>query len=410
LYSDMKKPPTGIPRYRNSTATALFQEGFRPFFLGAALWAALSMLLWLLLLSGSIALPIAIDPLAWHSHEMIYGFAMAAVAGFLLTAIPNWTGRFPLQGIPLFGLTAMWAAGRAAMATSAIVGVEPAAIIDLAFPLLFMTAVAREILTGRNWRNVPALAALALLLLGNGLTHLEFLQIAQTGSLGNRLGLAVLICLIALVGGRIIPSFTRNRLVKQRHARLPATAGALDQLALVLVPAGLAAWVADVDGWVPAATVLVAGIASAVRLARWRGILVWHDPLLFALHLGYAWLTLGLMLLGLARLGLIVPEGAALHALGAGAIATMVLAVMTRTTVSRRDCSQVIRRGVIAMLLVAHLAAALRVVATALPDAYGPLLAASGMAWIGCFGLFCMLCGPHLVGFAATRVKTQRPQ
>lgn len=405
----MSKPPTGIPRYRKSTAPALFQQGFRPFFLGAALWAAASMILWLLTLSGGITLPIAIDPLAWHAHEMIHGFAMAAVAGFLFTAIPNWTGSFPLQGIPLIGLAALWASGRAAMATSAIIGVEAASVIDLAFPLLFIGAVAREIVAGRNWRNAPALGALALLLLGNVLTHVEFLQIAETGALGNRLGLAVLTSLIALVGGRIIPSFTRNRLAKQKDPRLPPPADAFDRLALGLAPVGLAAWVADVSDGITGPLLLTAGFANVVRLVRWRGILVWRDPLLFALHLGYAWLTLGLMLLGLAGLGLLVPEGAALHALAAGAIATMVLAVMSRTIVSRRNCSQVVRRGMVAMLLVAHLAAALRVSAAALPDFYGPMLAASGMAWIGGFGLFCVLCGPHLVGIGAMGVKAQLP-
>ena len=226
----MSMLPTGIPRYRKSTAPALFQEGFRPFFLGAALWAATSMILWLLMLSGGFAFPIAIDALAWHAHEMIYGFAMAAVAGFLLTAIPNWTGRFPLQGVPLFCLTMMWVFGRAAMAVSAIIGVEAASVIDLAFPLLFIGAVAREIVAGRNWRNAPALGALALLLLGNVFTHVEFLQIAETGALGNRVGLAVLISLIALVGGRIIPSFTRNRLAKQKCPRLPPAADVFDRL------------------------------------------------------------------------------------------------------------------------------------------------------------------------------------
>ena len=339
----MSMLPTSIPRYRKSTAPALFQEGFRPFFLGAALWAATSMILWLLMLSGGFAFPIAIDALAWHAHEMIYGFAMAAVAGFLLTAIPNWTGRFPLQGVPLFCLTMMWVFGRAAMAVSAIIGVEAASVIDLAFPLLFIGAVAREIVAGRNWRNAPALGALALLLLGNVFTHVEFLQIAETGALGNRVGLAVLISLIALVGGRIIPSFTRNRLAKQKCPRLPPAPDVFDRLALGLAPVGLAAWAIDLVGEITGPLLLTAGLANVVRLVRWRGFAVCRDPLLFALHLGYAWLTLGLILLGLADLGF-VPDGAALHALGAGAIATMVLTVMSRTIMAARNTAMLIEQ------------------------------------------------------------------
>lgn len=397
----MNKPPTGIPRYRKTRAPALFQEGFRPFFLGAALWAALSMVLWLLAVSGRVVLPIAIDPLAWHAHEMIHGFAMAAVVGFLFTVIPNWTGRLPLQGVPLFVLAVLWTAGRAAMVTSAIIGVAAASIIDLTFPLLFIGAVAREIVAGRNWRNAPALVAPALLLLGNGLTHAEFLQVAETGALGNRLGLAVLISLIALVGGRIIPSFTRNRLAKHGDPRRLPAADAFDRLALGLAPVGLAAWVIELDGGIAGPLLLAAGVANVVRLARWRGLAVRQDTLLFALHLGYAWLTLGLILLGLARLGF-VPDGAALHALGAGAIATMVLTVMSRTIMARRDYSQATRFGLIAMLSAGHLAAVLRVGATAFPDAYGSLLAASGISWMAGFAMFGLVSSPYLIARTAS--------
>jgi uncharacterized protein involved in response to NO len=400
----MSQPPAGIPRYRATSAPPLFHEGFRPFFLGTALWAALSMLLWLLLLSGNIELPIAIDPLAWHAHEMVHGFAMAAVAGFLLTAIPNWTGRFPLQGLPLVGLAAAWTAGRVAMAMSAIIGIEAASILDFAFPLLFIGAVAREIVAGRNWRNAPALTALILLLLANGLTHAEHLGIAATAALGNRLGLAVLVSLIALVGGRVIPSFTRNRLVKQGDRRPLPAADAFDRLALGLVPAGLAAWVIVPDGAIAGALLLAAGPANMIRLARWRGFAVRRDLLLFALHLGYAWLALGLTLLGLAGVGL-VPETAALHALGAGAIATMVLAVMTRTVLGRRGGGRFTRIGLVAMLLAAHLAALLRIGALAFPAAYVPMLSASGIAWISGFALFVVLCGPVMT----TRSSHSRP-
>jgi len=211
----------------------------------------------------------------------------------------------------------------------------------------------------------------------------------------------VLISLIALVGGRIIPSFTRNRLAKQRDPRLPPQADAFDRLALGLAPVGLAAWVIDLDGGITGPLLLAAGFANVGRLVRWRGIAVWRDPLLFALHLGYAWLTLGLILLGLAGLGC-VPDGAARHALGVGAIATMVLTVMSRTIMARRDYSQATRFGLVAMLFAGHLAAILRVGATALPDAYGPLLAASGITWIAGFAMFGLVSRPYLVARTAS--------
>lgn len=393
----MTTPPAGIPRYRPTTAPALFQEGFRPFFLGAALWAILSVVTWLLMLKGWIALPTGFDPLAWHAHEMIYGFAVAAIAGFLLTAIPNWTGRFPLQGAPLLLLAASWLAGRAAMAASDTIGAAPAAAIDLAFPLLFLGAVAREILTGRNWRNLPVLVAWALLLAGNGLTHLEAAGIIATGGMGNRLGLAVLASMIALVGGRIIPSFTRNRLVKQKAVRLPAATGLLDQAILGLVPVALVTWVAGVTGWIAGALLVVAGLASAARLARWRGIATWRDPLISALHLGYVWLALGLVLLGFSQLWPAVPEVAALHALGAGAAGTMILAVMIRATLAHTGRGQVAGVGTVLLYALAHSAALLRVAAACLPEADVALLSASGGAWIAAYSLFALLYGPCLL-------------
>jgi uncharacterized protein involved in response to NO len=393
----MSNSPSGIPRYRSTTAPALFREGFRPFFLLAAAWAALSLVIWLPALQGWISLPSAFDPLSWHAHEMIYGFAVAAVAGFLFTAIPNWTGHFPLQGAPLITLTIIWIAGRCAMAVSAWIGVLPAAVIDLAFLSLFVGAVAREVVAGQSWRNLPPVFALGLLLIGNGMTHLEAAGIIATGDVGNRLGLAVLAGLITLVGGRIIPSFTRNRLVKQKARRLPAATGWFDRVAVGTVPLALGAWVAGIDEVAAGTLLVIAGLATGVRLARWRGIATWREPLLSALHLGYAWLALGLVLLGVSGIWTDVPESAALHALGAGAIGTMILAVMIRATLAHTGRAQIVGAGTGTLYLLAHAAALLRMVAAFLPGSYPMLLPASGAAWITAFSLFGLIYGPCLL-------------
>src|SRR5262245_16488237 len=176
-------PSGGIPRYRPFAGPALFREGFRPFFLAAGLWAAAAMALWIGVLAGWIDLPTAFGLLDWHIHEMIFGFAGAAVAGFFLTAIPNWTGRMPLQGAPLMLLAALWLAGRAACAFSLRTGPAAAAAVDLAFLAVLLLAVAREILAGRNWRNLPMVGALAVLLAANVLFHLETLGVAETAGL-----------------------------------------------------------------------------------------------------------------------------------------------------------------------------------------------------------------------------------
>jgi uncharacterized protein involved in response to NO len=156
----------------------------------------LAVPLWLGAYIEGLVLPTGLPAYVWHAHEMIFGFAAAAVAGFLLTAIPNWTGRLPLQGLPLAILVFFWTIGRLAVLCSAGIGADAATAADLAFPVVFLAVVAREIVAGRNWRNLPMAAALALLLAGNLLVHLDALGVAGTAELGNRLGLATLLLLI----------------------------------------------------------------------------------------------------------------------------------------------------------------------------------------------------------------------
>ncbi len=204
-----------VPRLRATAGSALFSYGFRPFFLLAGIWAAAGLTLWMLSFLGLLNLPTAFDPLNWHAHEMLFGFAAAAVAGFVLTAAPNWTRRLPLQGKSLLFLVALWLAGRAAVTASAVIGGWTAAVVDVAFLAVLLAAVAREIVAGRNWRNLPVVAALAVLCGANITFHIGALT-SQGTTASARLAVAVLIVLICLIGGRIIPSFSRNWLVKQR--------------------------------------------------------------------------------------------------------------------------------------------------------------------------------------------------
>ncbi|HEV2334516.1 MAG TPA: NnrS family protein, partial [Stellaceae bacterium] len=247
-----------IPRYRPHRSLVIFSAGFRPFFLGSAVWAAAAIPLWLAFYRGEAAAPSLLAPFIWHAHEMIFGFAAATVAGFLLTAIPNWTGRMPLQGWPLGTLVALWAIGRIGVFCSADIGGGIATLADLSFPAAFLGVVGREILAGRNWRNLPIVAALALLLLGNLLVHLDALGVADSAELGNRLGLVTLLLLIALVGGRIIPSFTHNWLKQARPAiRPPIPEGRFDRAALVVTALALISWALAPDARISAWATLV---------------------------------------------------------------------------------------------------------------------------------------------------------
>ncbi len=213
---------------------------FRPFFLAASAWSAAALAGWVVMLTLGLTLPSRFAPLTWHIHEMLFGFVLAAIAGFMLTAIPNWTGRAPISGKPLAALATLWLAGRLACLASALIPLWLAAAIDLTFPFLLCSVAAREIICSRNWRNLPMPVPIAILSFADLLMHLELAGFAVPVGLGWRLGLAAIMVLISVVAGRIIPVFTRNWLAKRGVADLPATHGTVDSIALGTLHAGTA--------------------------------------------------------------------------------------------------------------------------------------------------------------------------
>ncbi|MGH6947543.1 MAG: NnrS family protein [Kiloniellales bacterium] len=380
-------------------ALPLLSYGFRPFFLLAGLWAALTLPLWLAALAGAMTLPTAFDAQTWHVHEMLYGYLAATLTGFLLTAVPNWTGRLPLRGAPLALLALLWLAGRLAVLTSGAIGALPAALVDLSFLALLLFVILREILSGGNWRNLPVALAVALFFAGNLISHLELLGVSPSYALGERIGLAVMTFLIALIGGRIVPSFTRNWLVKRQVPALPAPFSTFDRASLLVTLVALALFVFEVDG-MPFA--LAAGLAAAMnllRLLRWRGWSTLAEPLLAMLHLAYLWLPLGFGLLALQALDSAISPSAALHALGLGAMGGMTLAVMTRATLGHTGRLLEAGPGTVAIYGLVTLAALTRV-ATALVPAADWLLHPAGAAWIAAFLLFLLVYGPTLLATA----------
>lgn len=311
------------------TGPALFSYGFRPFFLSALLFGTAVVPVWLLVWQGRVRLASAFSPVDWHIHEMIFGYAAAVIAGFLFTAVPNWTGRMPTRGWPLACLAGLWGTGRLAVAGLLPLGAVGVTLVDCAFLLAIAVMVAVEIVAGRNWRNLKVVVPVMLLFLANVAFHVE----AAGGDAGwaRRLALSVVLFLIILIGGRIIPSFTRNWLAQRRAQRMPVPFGRLDVVALVAAVAALGCWTARPGGAVTAALLAVAGVLHLVRLARWRGPATWRAPLLAMLHLAYLFLPLGFLTTAGAAAGL-GPAAAGLHLLGIGTIAGMTVAVMMRAT------------------------------------------------------------------------------
>ena len=311
---------------------AILRQGFRPFFLGAALWAPLALALWLGMLAGVLSLPLAFDPLAWHQHEMLFGYAGAVLAGFLLTAIPNWTGRPPISGLPLLGLVLLWAAARGLNLVGAATDPGLPAAVDVGFCLALVGLALREIVIGRSWRNLPVLALLTCFAVGCALSQAGTLGLA-TGELGRRMGFGAVFVLMALIGGRVVPSFTRNWMVQSGAGILPAPLDRFDHATVAVLAAAILSWIAAPVSGLAGGLLVIAGAGLLARLARWRGASTVAQPLILILHLGYGWLGAGLALLGLAILWpAVVGTPAAMHALTAGAIGTMTLAIMTRAT------------------------------------------------------------------------------
>jgi uncharacterized protein involved in response to NO len=340
------------------------------------------------------ALPSRFDPLAWHIHEMLFGFVMAAVAGFLLTAIPNWTGRPPVSGSPLAWLAGLWLLGRISCLVSEFVLPSLAVAADLSFPVVLVGVVTHQIMAGRNWRNLPIVAPVSIFAIADLLMHLEADGFAVPSGFGWRLGLSAAIVLISVVAGRIVPTFTRNWLVKRHDPNLPPPHGWIDRAALCTLHAGLLGWAFFPVVRVFGVLLLLGAVLNLWRLLRWRGSATVAEPLLLILHIGYAWVVLGAALLALAMLDADLPQSAAIHALTAGAIGTMTLAVMTRATRGHTGRVLSADTATVAIYLLVNSAALVRVVAGFGGTWTMPFLAASAILWIGAFMLFVIAYGP----------------
>ena len=374
----------------------ILQNSFRPFFIVAGIWATLAVPFWILNYFGLLIVADNFDILLWHQHEMLYGFIAAAITGFILTAIPNWTGRLPIKNKPLGFLVFLWIVGRIGFLTITIFDVKVTALMDLPFLIVLVLVILREIVSGKNWRNLPVIILISLFTLGNILVHLQLLDVIESAELGIRLSIFVLSILLALIGGRIVPSFTRNWLSQNQVNRFPSRAGIFDKVCLVSLVVFVVAQIITPYHQLTSLLALLAGLLHGIRLIRWKVWLTLSEPLIWILHVGYMWLSVALVLIGLAGLTDFVPYTSSYHALTIGAFSTMILGVMTRVSLGHTGRTLKATFGTTTIYVFITIASVLRVSESFLNDSRNLILSFSGIFWTLSFALFVFIYFPIL--------------
>lgn len=384
-----------FPRYKGP---AFLSYGFRPFFLGAALYAGLSVLFWVALFAGKAQAVLLYSPRDWHVHEMLFGYLPALIAGFLLTAMPNWTDRLPLRGAPLLALFLVWLAGRLLVAAPSA-GASAAAIVDGAFLVILAIYVWREIAAARAWDRAPIGILVSLYAVTNILFHHSALHGMST-DFAERLALSVMTLMLTLIGGRLTPTFTREFLAERNLPRPPEVFSPFDGGAIVMVLVGVLAWIFQPESFWTGIMLCIAGVGSVARLLRWRGWRTWCEPLVLILHVGYGWVGLFLLAVGASILGIGFSPENAVHLLTTGAMGTMTLAVMTRASLGHTGRVRHADRLTVTIYLLANAGALLRIFT---PNSDVPttvtyaMLGLSAFCWSGAYLLFAFVYGPFLV-------------
>lgn len=366
----------------------LFSGAFRPFFLLAALWMAGSVLVWVPLYMGHVALPTAFAPRDWHIHAMLFGGVPAIIAGFTLTAVSSWTGRSTIAGWPLAILALIWIAGRTAVSISALTGPVAAALVDLAFPLALAAVLGREVVLAGNWRNLRVVGLILLLALADAGFHVEA-ALRGLADISFRAALSAVLMLILLMGGRITPAFTRNWLKARGESRLPPAFDRFDAVAMIVSGLAFVSWTIA-PAWIgTAGPLMLAGLLTAARLTRWRGLATRSEPLLLVLHVAIATVAAGFLVEALAILWpSVVDPAAALHLWTAGSVGLTVLGVMTRVSRGHTGRPLVAGRLEVVIYTLVSVGALLRMAAPYAGGAHLHVIACAGLLWAAAFLTF----------------------
>ncbi|WP_170562304.1 NnrS family protein [Ruegeria atlantica] len=381
--------------------TRIFGEGFRVFFLSAGLYGLFVGLVWGLWLTVPYMAPdYGMTPPMWHAHEMIFGYATAALGGFFLTAVPNWTGAPDARARFIALAAGIWLAGRMAMWFSGMLPPAMVAVIDLAFLPILAAKIATQLIRRPKPQNMIFLLLLSLIWIADLLTHFEWTGLTDdTLQSGLRMGLLTLCAMIAILGGRITPAFTRNAMKRAgaSEADWPVSVGALNKAGMglsLILPLSI---LASGDWEIAGAVALTLGVVQILRMARWRTIWAAREPILLALHLGLGMLALGLILWGLAVLGL-GNEVAALHVLGIGCVGGMTLAVMSRAALGHSGRALVAPGPMVVAYGLMAAAALSRWIGAELDSGYLVAMLLSDGLWVTAFALYLVAMWPALTG------------
>jgi uncharacterized protein involved in response to NO len=365
--------------------------GFRPFYIGGALLAALIVPLWVAMFLGLTPFTPAVSPLLWHAHEMLFGFAVAIIIGFLLTAVKAWTGLATPRGAALAALAALWLAARIAALTGPYAWY---AVLDVALLPLVAVVLIRLILKSKNHRNLLLGLILSLLALANLAFHLAVVGVLNVPAMTPLYaGLALIVMIETVIAGRVIPAFTMSA---TPGLKLVASAW-LERATLALTALSLAIWVFFPPSLLGALVLAVAAALHVKRWLGWRSMLTRGRPILWVLHVAYAWIPMGLALLALTQVGW-VGASAGVHALGVGATGGLIIGMLTRTARGHTGRALAVTRAEVMAYGLVFLAAVLRAfVLLVAPGWLAASLVVAAVAWAAAFGIYLWIYTPWLV-------------
>ncbi len=374
-------------------------NGFRPFFFAAMVFAAIIIPIWVLIFDDLIYLALPMPNILWHSHEMIFGFIIAAAAGFILTAIPNWTGNKPLRGYWLGMLFILWLAGRFSMLFYLMLPFGFAAATDIAFLVILNLFIAWQLIISNNYKNLIICLIFLIFIAANILMHLEFLNISQFLLISSqRLGVDSVALLIVVIGGRVVPAFTGNWLNANGYNVKINTGKKIDLMAMIAVLILLIFNIFMPGSNLTYLVALIAALVNLYRLSKWHSMKTLPNPLLWVLHLGYLWLCLGLFLEAGMVFDNYISESLNFHAIGIGAAGTMIAAIMTRASLGHSGRKLLAPKGIALAYILISISSITRIAAEIydfIDHIY--LLNITALLWSSAFAIIAIIYAPILL-------------